>query len=200
MDVDAKILQLNDLGQSYLFVLEMQKLSRAARDGDADSLAVLRKMLADCSGADWRSRNHWCSAVVHALANTETDAALQGLIDHIHKLPAGIAFGPVELIASLLPIFEERALAPAFQMAGSDNPAVRAIGLQVLCNSYLEGSLPEDEVDRLDGLLRDFRKDNFLTQHVADLVRFKLSRHQRPENENEIEEMFADILVENTGG
>ena len=200
MNVDAKIQQLNNLGQSYLFVLEMRKLSRAARDMDAESLAVLEKMLTDLGAEDWKSRNHWCSAVVHASANTGHETALRALIAHIQQLPATIAFGPVELIASLLPVFAERALDPAFDMAGSDNPAIRAIGLQVVCNFFLEDVLPESEIPKLEELLRDFRKDNFLTQHVADLVRFKLSRHQGPDNDSEIEEMFADILVETTGG
>jgi hypothetical protein len=178
----------------------MQRISRSAAEGDEESNQILETMLAECSGKDWRTRNHWCSAVVHALANTRADRALTALIRHIQALPGSMAFGPVELIASLLPVFENRALAPAFEMADSENPTIRAIGLQVLCNFYLEDLLPDNETERLEALLRDFRRDDYMTQHVADLVRFKASRVKPTEDENEIEEMFADILVENTGG
>ena len=200
MEVDAKIKELNELGQSYRFILEMQKISRAAEANDSTALAVLEAMLDDLSGADWKNRNHWCSAVIHSAANSRSPRALAALIRHIHRLPKTIAFGPVELIASLLPIFAEEALAPAFEMADQENPPVRAIGLQVLCNFYLEGILPESETDRLENLLKDFRRDNYLTQHVADLVRFKRQRNTRTDSEDEIQEMFADILVETTGG
>lgn len=200
MDVEAKIKQLEGLGSSYLFILEIQRVSRDAAAGDEGALAVLEAMLDDCVPGDWKTRNSWCSAAVHALANTGSRRALAVLIRHIQKLTPGVAFGPVELIASLLPVFEDEALEPAFEMAASENPPVRAIGLQVLCNFFLEGNLPQSGVDRLEELLREFRKDNYLTQHVADLVRFKLARNARAEDEEDIEEMFADFLVESTGG
>jgi HEAT repeat protein len=200
MDVEAKIKQLEDLGSSYLFIVEMQRISRDAAAGNGEALAVLEAMLDRCAPGDWKTRNSWCSAAVHALANTGTRRALAALIRHIQTLTPGVAFGPVELIASLLPVFEEEALEPAFEMAASENPPVRAIGTQVLCNFFLEGNLPQSAINRLEDLLRDFRKDNYLTQHVADLVRFKLARNARGEDGEDIEEMFADFLVESTGG
>ena len=195
----ATIEQLKSLGQSYLFVIEMRKISRAASGGDQSALATLENMLSECKDpAAWRNNSYWCSAVVQSLAQSATPKSMAIMLQYSRDLPEETPYGIIELIANLLPGYG-KAVGPELKKFAAENPGgpLRAIGIQGLCNLYLEGQLDDKQSKELEGLIKDFQPDNFLTQHLVDLSLNRMEGSQKIVVDDAIEELLKDIIVEN---
>ncbi len=165
--------QLRDMGKGYEFIKTMTILCDVAADGNRNALSILEIMLGECQSQDkWIKANYWCSMAIRSLINTRTPESMKIILGYIRKLPENTPFGAIDLISSLLPVYRQIILGPAKDLAmQSSRSVLKAIGLQTLCNMYLEGSLTGENALHLYKLIEDFKGDRYLTQHHVELVR-----------------------------
>jgi hypothetical protein len=184
----------------YHLVRAMQDLAQSAATGNAVALEALSDMLEECRDPEYWARNsRYCSAVIHAVAIGGTLRSMQMLLRYVRALPDNIPFGTVDLISSILPTYRRIIMGPIKDLLNdTEHSAARAIGIQTLCNLYLEGSLQGEETAYLETVLREFDNDGYLTQHVADLVRLEMAYKEKQAAED-LEEMLKGFLVEENG-
>ncbi len=153
-------------------------------------------MLDECSTAEaWANQSRYCSAVIHAVASIGSLRSMQMLLRYARSLPDSIPFGAVDLISNVLPTYRRIVMGPIKDLLGeNEGSAARAVGIQTLCNLYLEGSLQGEETAYLEQLLKGFDNDGFLTLHVADLVRLEMAYKEKQAAED-LEEMLKGFLV-----
>lgn len=190
-NIRATIEHLRSLGRGYEFINFMNELTIEASSGDTDALNIFATMLKDCRDqVDWIEKNYWCSMAIRSLANTRTPESLKIIMGFVRKLPDNTPFGAIDLISSLLPVYKKFILGPAKELVKDDKKqAQKAIGLQTLCNLYLEGSLIGDQATYLESLIRNFEPDRYLTQHHVELVRTAIRSSKivsTPASENKI--------------
>lgn len=189
---------IESLGKGYEFIKFMNSLTSEARNGNSAALSVLTDMLDHCRRqTDWMQKNYWCSMAIRALANTRTPESLKIIIGFIRKLPDTTPFGAIDLISSLLPLYRKIILGPAKELAGEKKQALRAIGIQTLCNLYLEGSLVGEQANYLQDIVKNFQPDRYLTYHHVELVR-TATRSRRMEMMSFDEEEEPEIEDRNT--
>lgn len=180
----------------YHLVRAMQDLSHRAISGEALALEVLQDMLAECQSPEcWAHNSQYCSAVIHAVASIGSLRSMQMLLRYARTLPDSISFGTVDLISSVLPTYKRIIMGPIKDLLGENEAsAARAVGIQTLCNLYLEGSLQGEETAYLEQILLSFDNDGYLTQHVADLVRLEMA-YKEKQAAADLEDMLKGFLV-----
>lgn len=190
--------KLKSLEGSYLFIIEMQKISRKAAGGDSAALNVLRNMLLECrDGSAWRKRGYWCSASLRALIATESDESLKIVTEYIENLSEDITFGGIELISTLLPLYGKKIVPELLSGKRFIKSAPgRAIRIQALCNIYLEGRLNRTESNKFEKLIKDYKPDRYMTLNLVELARGKLVGVQESIAEDEMADLLNDVIVE----
>lgn len=180
----------------YHLVRAMQDLSHRASTGESLALDALTDMLEECRDPEfWSRSSQYCSAVVHAVASIGSLRSMQMLLRYARALPDHISFGTVDLISSVLPTYKRIIMGPIKDLLGEhEASAARAVGIQTLCNLYLEGSLQGEETAFLEQVLQKFDNDGYLTQHVADLVRLEMAYKEKQAAED-LEDMLKGFLV-----
>ncbi len=192
----AEIEKLRSLGGSYMFDLEIRRLSEAAAQDDAAALETLEQMLRD-GCRDWMKDSYWCSAAIRGLVLSESARSMEIVLDYIKNSSAELPYGVIELFASLLPVYGGAVLPHLREMAKAEEASpIRAVGIQALCNVYLEGRLEGEDLQFLKTTIRDFMPDRYMTHHVVDLVHSYLVGSQRIVDSNEMDEIFKDVIVE----
>ena len=190
------ISRIKGQASGYHLVREMQDLSERAGADEAAAQQVLTEMLEECLQPEcWSKSSRYCSAVIHAVASIGSLRSMQMLLRFARALPAQIPFGTVDLISSVLPGYKRIIMGPIKDLLGEpESSAARAVGIQTLCNLYLEGSLQGAETSYLEEILKNFDQDDYLTQHVADLVRLEMAYKEKQAAED-LEEMLKGFLV-----
>ena len=85
-------------------------------------------------------------------------------------------------------------------MSNTENAGpVKAIGIQTLCNLYLEGKLDGAELDFLKEVVKDFQTDRFLTHHLVDLVQGRLIGSERIGTGDELAEILKNVILDKPG-
>lgn len=178
-------------------IMALREISQAAADGDAQAFKTLDLMLADCRDPqNWISQSAYCSGVVHALGRIQNMKAMQLLIRLARDLPEGTPAGAIELLASILPEFRRFVMGSLRELIQRDmgSPAY-LVAVQCLCNLYIEDKLAGSDVEFLAHQLESFQSDDYLTQHIADLVAADLRAHKDPTLADP-GEVFGELLVE----
>ncbi len=190
------IKSVKDQASGYHLVRAMQDLSERAAAGEALALEALHDMLTECQSPEcWSKNSRYCSAVIHAVASIGSLRSMQMLLRYARALPDNIPFGTVDLISSVLPTYRRIIMGPIKDLLGENEAsAARAVGIQTLCNLYLEGTLQGEETAYLETILQSFDSDGYLTQHVADLVRLEMA-YKEKQAAADLEEMLKGFLV-----
>ena len=200
MTVQERIREIKALSQGYHLVQAMRELSGSAAAGDEQALEVLTGMLAECRSAEsWARSSSYCSAVVHAVAQTGTLRSMQLLIRCVSEFDEEMPYGAVELFSSILPTYKRIVMGPLKDLIETGPGPARAVGLQSLCNLYLDGQLQGEEIRYLTGCLKKFTQDDYLTLHVADLVRLEIS-YKEKQAEEDLNGMLDGFLLEDSEG
>lgn len=198
MGAHATIEHLKSLGGSYQFIEEMTALSERASRGEEEAFATIEEMFeSNRTSQAWRENGRMASAVVHALVRTSSSRSMLLLFRFIRSLPSDIPYGTVELLSSLLPSYGPIVIGPTKELCDSHNaPEVRAVGIQTLCNLFLEGKLTATDGQYLAGILNTFEEDRFQSEHHADLVRLMMKRKKDEQSDAHDTDEWRDILVE----
>lgn len=180
VEVSAAIQELEEFGEGYSFVARILQLSSRGADGDTLSVQILNRMLERCETIEnWNKNNRWCSLSMKALARTRSPESLKTILGFVRKLPPQVPFGIIDLLGSILPVYNRIIVAKAREMAeDSESETQRAIGIQTLCNMYLEGLLPGDQARHLESLIDAFKKDRYSTEHLTEMVRLAMDNRK----------------------
>ncbi len=178
---DSELRKLEEICGSYEFTVKMTELSDLGRNGDRESTELLIAMLSMCGSRNqWFARNTWCSMAARALIQTRTRESLQFILRFIRDLPDQTPFGAVDLIAGLLPLYGSIITGHAVDLASEGQSEIlRALGIQTLCNMYLEGLLSSEHSAYLDKIIRSFKGDRYFTQQITEIVRSSMLSDSR---------------------
>jgi hypothetical protein len=192
---NSDIDRLKKLGSGYLLIEEMKRLSSDASQGSEEASLILESMVQECTDPGYFEKNRaYCSSILNALAHSRTSRSMNELLKFVRKLPESMPYGAVDLIAGLLPLYRKIIIAPLREMVQNDtSEIVRAIGLQTLCNMYMDGLLNSEDARFLKKILDTFSGDSYLTAPLAELTRIALSNISFEYHD---EEIFDDLLVE----
>lgn len=196
-DTRSALEELESMGQGYTFLNQMMVISDAASRGDSRALQLLETMLERCEEKNaWsKTNNFWCSMTLKALAHSRTPESMKIILGFIRRLPDTTPFGAVDLLSSILPMYSRFIHGPARELLEDKKSAVcRAIGMQTLCNLYIEGSLHGDYASFLEKLAKNFQEDRYLTRHHVDLVRSVSGQRKRQKSSTDTDGMSG--LVE----
>jgi len=202
MTFEEKRDHLKELTGSYSLIVEMQDIMERATEDDEESMQFLEFLLNDCKSLKtWRENNVLCSMSITAYIRTRTPRSMNKIIAFCYELPDQTHFGAIELISTLLPLYRKIILGPIKEMALSGNTqATRAIGLQTLCNMYLEGNLSLEDAKFLEQLVASFKEDRYFSSHITDLVKGAMAggnmTHDSEEEIQAILDHSDDFLIQ----
>ena len=184
MSLEAEREEIRKLS-AFGMIARLQDLANKAALGDAKAMQLLTGMLKDCSDpAIWHKDSRYASAVIHAMGRVRSMKAMQQLVGLARGLPEGTPAGAIELIASILPEFRRFAMGPLRElMERKDGSPAYLVGVQALCNLYIEGHLEGSDVEHLADALEGVETGDYLTQHIVDLVRTDIRQHRAEEHE-----------------
>jgi hypothetical protein len=196
LSMEQEIRNLEEVCDSYEFSLRLMELSEKGESGDNNSVILLSEMLKQCVGkTEWFSHNRWCSMTLKALMMTRTPESLKIIMQFIRNLPEQMPFGAVDLLSSLLPLYRGIITGHVIQLASEgESEVLRALGMQTLCNLYLEGLLNSDHVVYLENLMRSYKGDRYFTQQVIDITRSALIGNRKADD-IDLSDLTEDITL-----
>jgi hypothetical protein len=176
---------------SYRLGPEINRLGVEA-SSQSETLESLGELLSECNSREkWQQASGFVSGLVHALVKAGTSKSMLRLLGFVRSLPDDMPFGAVELIGTTLPSYGKIITGPAKELCtGNFSDSARAIGLQTLCNLYLDDLIEGDHVNHVAELIQSFEEDEFFSSHLVDLVKAKM----RTRGDNTDGEL--DVLVE----
>lgn len=190
-EIKAEIKELDGLH----LIRRLRELSSQAAEGDTNSLQVLGLMLKDCEDlATWQHHSRYASGSIHAVAQVKTLKAMQLIIGLVRSLPEGVPAGIIELLASILPEFQRFVMGPVRELVQkNDHSPAFLVGVQSLCNLYIEGHLEGADVEYLAERLKGFESGDYITQHIVDLVGAEISSHS-DKQEQDVEAVLGELI------
>ena len=194
MDIQSEIKKIKELGSGYYFTKALQDLSDNISSGDDSSFQILEKMTDDCKLPNlWKENCRYCSAIVSALAHLRTSKSLQFLINFIQNLPEDMPYGAVDLLGSLLPVYENQIIGNLKEMAAQNsNASIKAVGMHALTNMALDDKLAENDMNFLLNLLEDFKGDRYFSSDFIEIAIFHIQR--KVKNYENHEDLLDSIL------
>ena len=177
-------------------VNEMRELGQLAASGDLVAQKAIEMMLLDCQNlTNWQKKGHYTSAIIHAAAQIKNVKAMQMIVLLVKNLPIGIPSGGIELLAGILPEFRPFVMGPIRDLMKFDeNTPAFLVGIQSMCNLYLEGALEGSDLNFLADKLDGFVSSDYITSHIVDLVRSELKSRNDAGN-NKMETILGELLV-----
>lgn len=159
---------------------------------NAETLEALGELIFECNNREaWLNASGYVSGLVHAMVKAGTSKSMMRLLSFVRSLPDDMPFGAVELIGTTLPSYGKIITAPAKELCeGKFSASAHAIGIQTLCNLFLDDLIDGDQADYISGLIENFEQDEFFSSHLVDLAKSKMKNRGIPS----IDEL--DILVE----
>ncbi|MCS7205836.1 MAG: hypothetical protein NZ853_09070 [Leptospiraceae bacterium] len=141
-----------------------------------------------------------CSSCIHILIQSKRPESLFLLIQYIKSLPVQIPITYVEFLGKLLPFFGKIVIGPAKELTRyPDGTPQKAIGIQILCNLFLDGLLGEENYMYLIDLTQNYQNDPYFTKHLFDLVKSTNEYHNFIKSKNLYEiEPQDDIIIDDT--
>ncbi len=167
-------------------------------------LASIKEILSECKTYEnLRKKNQICSFCIHVLVRSQRPEGMFILIQYIKSLDTYMPLTYIEFLAKVLSFFGKIIVGPAKELIqyASGSPQ-RAIGIQVLCNLFLEGLLGDEHLPYLSDLISDFEEDPYFSSYLIEMVKstreFKeyLKKEKKQTIEEEIE--IDSILIEKT--
>jgi len=195
----SRIERIKTIGTGYDLIEEMRTLSREAEEGNEEAFQILEAMLGECRDpGNWNKHNVYCSAILNALARTGKSRSLQKLVKFVYEMPESMPSAAVALIAALLPLYRQIVVGPARKMIlDGDREIVRAVGLQTLCNLFLDGMLEGEDTKFLQQTITDFTEDDYFTKNTIDIVRIIFAGQlSTATDDSEFLEHIDDLLLE----
>lgn len=177
MNVQELRAKLEEPGQSFRLGGVIQEVAAQARE-DADTMASLEELLRECEDEDfWRSNSRWGSTVFHTIVRVGNSRSMMLLLSFARRLPEDFPFGPVDLLGNILPLYGHIMIGPAKELVQSDRSAACvAVGVQTLCQLYLDGAISGDNAQYLQDMIEEFQGDRYLSQYIIELVQTSMYR------------------------
>lgn len=185
--------KLEEPGQSFRLGSVIQEVAIQART-DGETMDSLESLLEPCKDPDfWRSEGRWGSTLFHTIVRVGNSRSMMLLLGFARSLPEDFPYGPVDLLGNILPLYGHIMIGPAKDLVRSRSAASEAVGLQALCQLYLDGVVHGDNAQYLKELIQGFDGDSYLSQNIVELVHTSMQRASL-EEEGAIDP--DDVLVE----
>jgi|YNPMSStandDraft_1061717.scaffolds.fasta_scaffold12805_2 hypothetical protein len=146
------------------------------------------------------------SYCIHILIQSQRPESMFLLIQHIKSLPESIPLKYVEFLGRLLPFFGKIIIGPAKELCQFPmGTPQHAVGIQILCNLFLDNLLGEENFSYLVKLINEFEQDPYFSKHLIDMVKstseYRLLLQKTKELEEQTEkEIFSDdtLLIDDS--
>lgn len=185
--------RLEEPGQSFRLGSVIQEVAAEARS-NPEMMESLDSLLKECKDPDfWRTGARWGSTLFHTIVRVGNSRSMMLLLGFARSLPEDYPFGPVDLLGNILPLYGRIMIGPAKELVRSSSDASEAVGLQTLCQLYLDGVVHGDNAAYLKALISEFEGDSYLSQNIVELVQNSMQRVNLEESETIDPE---DVLVE----
>jgi hypothetical protein len=175
---------------------------------DKSILDSIKNILEQCrTFEDLKKNNIICSYCIHILIHSQRPESMYVLLQHIKSLAEFMPLKYVEFLGRLLPFFGKIVIGPAKELCSYPRGTPQhAIGVQILCNLFLDGILGEENLSYLIELIQDFESDPYFTKNLIDMVKstreykeYLKKIHQVQTSSLPEEELsFDSILIEKT--
>ncbi len=94
------------------------------------------------------------------------------LLKFIKSLPPSTPFVFVEFLSKLLPYYGKIIVGPTKELIEfPENSPQHAIGIQSLCNLFLDGTIGDENLPYLLSLLEDFQSDIYFSNYLVEMVK-----------------------------
>jgi len=185
--------KLEEPGQSFRLGTVIQEVAAEARNSP-EVMASLESLLEECKDPEfWRTGARWGSTLFHTIVRVGNSRSMMLLLGFARSLPEDYPFGPVDLLGNILPLYGHIMIGPAKELVRSSSDAAEAVGLQSLCQLYLDGVVHGDNAEYLQNLIDHFEGDSYLSQNIVELVQTSMHRVSLEEKESIDPD---DVLVE----
>ncbi|MCB1166394.1 MAG: hypothetical protein KDK37_06755 [Leptospiraceae bacterium] len=174
--------KLEEPGQSFRLGSVIQSVAADARE-NVETMQALEDLLQDCSDPDfWRTDGRWASTLFHTVVRVGNSRSMMLLLSFARRLPEDFPFGPVDLLGNILPLYGHIMIGPAKELVQENaSSACLAVGVQTLCQLYLDGAIYGENMRYLQSMIDDFESDSYLSQNIIELVKNSMQRNV-PEN------------------
>lgn len=136
-------------------------------------LNSIQKILEECRTFEGiKQHSSLCSFCIHILIQSQRPESMFILIQYIKSLDEFIPLTFAEFLGRLLPFFGKIIIGPAKELCQFPrNTPQHAIGIQTLCNLFLDGLLGEENHPYLIELIKNFESDPYFSKHLIDMVK-----------------------------
>lgn len=136
-------------------------------------LNSIQNILEECKTFDGLKQNNpLCSYCIHILIQSQRPEGMFLLIQYIKSLDDFMPLTFVEFLGRLLPFFGKIIIGPAKELCQYPlNTPQHAIGIQTLCNLFLDGLLGQENYLYLIELIKDFESDSYFTKNLIEMVK-----------------------------
>lgn len=192
---------LLEIANSYKRYEAIETLSNRIST-DKELLKSIEDILSECKNFENLKKNNLlCSFCIHILVQSQRPEGMILLIKYIKSLDEFIPTTYVEFLAKLLSFFGKIIIGPTKELIQYPKGTPQhAIGIQTLCNLFLEGLLGEEHLPYLANLIQDFEEDPYFSNYLVEMV--KSTREYREyikkeKNKQILEEEidFENILI-----
>ncbi|MFN3604855.1 MAG: hypothetical protein ACK4UJ_09115 [Leptonema sp. (in: bacteria)] len=178
-----------------------QKLTK-----DKELFESIKGILAECNNFENLKKNSTiCSFSIHVLVQSQRPEGMYILIQHIKSFDSFMPPTYVEFLAKVLSFFGKIIIGPAIELTQYPiGTPQNAIGVQTLCNLFLEGMLGEEHLPYIVKLIQEYDENPYSSQYLIDLIKstkefkefVKKQKNQNLELEEDIQ--LDSILIEKT--
>ncbi|GIX42892.1 MAG: hypothetical protein KatS3mg129_2625 [Leptospiraceae bacterium] len=194
---------LKDIQTTYQRFEVIESLAKQIQN-DKTILQSIKDILENCKTFEDLKRNSIiCSYCIHILIQSQRPESMYILLQHIKSLPDFMPLKYVEFLGRLLPFFGKIIIGPAKELCQYPKGTPQhAIGVQILCNLFLDGLLGEENFPYLIELIRDFEQDPYFTKNLIDMVKstreYKDFLKKSSKNINKDLELDEDIIFDDS--
>lgn len=177
MNADQLKAKLEEPGQSFRLGGVIQEVAAEARK-NPETMVALETLLSECEDEEfWRHQSRWGSTLFHTIVRVGNSRSMMLLLNFARRLPDDFPFGPVDLLGNILPLYGHIMIGPAKELVQSRaSSACEAVGVQTLCQLYLDGAIQGDNSRYLQDMIHRFEGDRFLSQYIIELVQTSMQR------------------------
>lgn len=163
---------LMEIANSYKKIEVIEDLSNRIHS-DKELLKSIDLILSECKNFDnLKKRSLICSFCIHILVQSQRPEGMAILIKYIKSLDEFIPNTYVEFLAKILSFFGKIIIGPTKELVQFPKGTPQhSIGIQTLCNLFLEGLLGDEHLPYLVNLIQDFEDDPYFSSYLVDMVK-----------------------------
>jgi hypothetical protein len=163
----------------------LSELMKLAAKSDKNTWSLIYQLVreADSGRLSWGYHKNILSGLVYILSHVGDSKSYRILVNYVKSLDRPIPIGALELIADMLPTFEELDMSEIFQIAAHSDELKSAFGVMALTKLTLENRLNPEEKDRTKQFLTSYKNEKYyLNDIIENTLEYLSEEDHRPED------------------